>query len=171
MGLHYTYLTGANYESIDDHYNGWDPMFEDQMGGTLINKIFGMTNCQMYTLTTSLKPIEDVRVQFDATYAMMNKAIPTQNGNTLTQGVWLTNYPFDPRYQMSGGNKELGTELDLYVTYDYTEDVQFGLNTGVFFPGSAFHLGALPAVAVADAGEAQCDRIASQVIGSMKVTF
>jgi hypothetical protein len=32
-------------------------------------------------------------------------------------------------------SKGLGQEVDLVVLYDYTEDVQFGLNLGWFFPG------------------------------------
>ena len=53
--------------------------------------------------------------------------------------------------------KELGNEIDATLTYDYTEDVQLGLSAGAFIPGDAF--------------SGANDKTATQVIGSMKVTF
>ena len=32
----------------------------------------------------------------------------------------------------------LGKEIDLDLTYDYTEDVQIGTSLGFFFPGTVF---------------------------------
>ncbi len=60
-------------------------------------------------------------------------------------------------YTMVDGKKDLGNEYDLGLAYDYTADVQFGLNYGLFVPGKAFHAGNR--------------KSASQVVGSMKVTF
>ncbi|MBN2830680.1 MAG: hypothetical protein JXL82_00160, partial [Candidatus Omnitrophica bacterium] len=54
-------------------------------------------------------------------------------------------------------NKHLGNAIDITATYDYTEDVQLGLTAGWFAPGKAF--------------DTSNRRTASQVIGSMKVTF
>jgi hypothetical protein len=51
----------------------------------------------------------------------------------------------------------LGYELDLSGTYNYTEDVQFGLTLGYFKPGKAF-------------GEMN-RRTATQAVGSIKVIF
>ncbi len=53
--------------------------------------------------------------------------------------------------------KSLGNALDITATYDYTEDVQFGLTAGMFACGKAF--------------ASSNDRTATQVIGSMKVSF
>jgi hypothetical protein len=53
--------------------------------------------------------------------------------------------------------KFAGQEIDLTGTYDYTEDVQFKLLAGIFLPGSSF--------------TRNSDATASEVIGSMKVTF
>jgi len=50
----------------------------------------------------------------------------------------------------------LGNEVDLGVTYDYTEDVQFTLSGGAFMPGASFN---------------ENKETAKQLIGSMKVTF
>ncbi len=54
-------------------------------------------------------------------------------------------------------NMHLGDEVDLTLVYDYTEDVQFGLMAGVFFPGDAF------------AKEER--KAATEVIGSITVEF
>jgi hypothetical protein len=51
----------------------------------------------------------------------------------------------------------LGDEIDLKLTYDYSEDVQFGLEAGVFIPGDAF----------ANANDDE----AYEVIGSVSVSF
>jgi hypothetical protein len=61
-------------------------------------------------------------------------------------------------------NKHLGQEIDAKLTYDYTEDVQFGLLAGVFLPGAAF-------VDREDRTTSTGKSPASEVIGSMKVTF
>ena len=36
-------------------------------------------------------------------------------------------------------DKQIGNEIDGELIYDYTEDVQIGLNMGWFMPGDAFH--------------------------------
>lgn len=55
----------------------------------------------------------------------------------------------DPRY--------LGAEVDLELTWDYTEDVSFGLLTAWFFPGSHYY--------------DQSDSIVTDVVGTCKLSF
>ena len=62
-------------------------------------------------------------------------------------------------YYTMTDKKDIGNALDLTATYDYTEDVQLGLTFGYFNPGSAF------------SKSAGFKENATQVIGSMKVTF
>ncbi|MDP2937701.1 MAG: alginate export family protein, partial [Candidatus Omnitrophota bacterium] len=47
LGGSYTFLSGDKADSTNDHYRGWDSMFEDQNGGTIFNKIFALTNMQI----------------------------------------------------------------------------------------------------------------------------
>ncbi len=54
------------------------------------------------------------------------------------------------------GKNHLGDALDLTATYDYTEDVQFGLTAGWFIPGQAFAID---------------KRDATQLIASMNVLY
>jgi hypothetical protein len=126
-------------------------MYVDQAGGTLFNKILGYSNAQLFNVNGSIKPSDDVNVSLNYYYLMLNQTF------TGTNPVVLSGVPNDPTYIMKAGKRDLGHEVDLGLTYDYTEDVQFGLNGGAFIAGHAF----------ADANK----DTAKQVIGSMKVTF
>lgn len=66
---------------------------------------------------------------------------------------------------VSGSHRHAGDELDLSLTYDYTEDVQLGLVAGWFWPGD-YYKGENPNNR-ADAA----DTLATHLCGSMKVTF
>ena len=101
--------------------------------------------------------MEDLKVALSYYYLRLNK--PYYNANDAN----LTGVVGDPTYTMKDGKKNLGSEVDAILTYDYTEDVQLGLNMGWFFPGAAFNKGS---------DNATGNKLtASQVIGSMKVTF
>ncbi|MBU4346326.1 MAG: alginate export family protein [Candidatus Omnitrophica bacterium] len=154
LGASYTYLSGENYLSNSSTYRGWNSMFEDQAGGTLFNKILAFSNVQLFNVSTSLKPMDDVTLALNYYYLRLNQAYTSAQP---TAGVILSGVAGDPTFHMKSGEKALGSEIDLGITYDYTEDVQFGLNTGAFIPGSAF--------------TGDNDKTATQVIGSMKVTF
>ncbi len=151
LGVNYTYLSGDKYRSTSDNFKGWDPMYEDQAGGTLFNKILGFSNVQLFNVSGSLKPSDDVNFSLNYYYLMLNQPF------TGTNAVVLSGVPNDPTYLMNTDKHDLCHEVDLGVTYDYTEDVQFGLTGGAFVPGHAF----------ADANK----DTAKQVMGSMKVTF
>ncbi|MCK4326390.1 hypothetical protein KAW55_06505, partial [bacterium] len=64
---------------------------------------------------------------------------------------------------------DLGDELDITLTYDYTEDVQFGLCAAWFNPGGWFddlQQGGNDLTA-----NANRDETATQIVGSVKVSF
>ncbi|MFA4842655.1 MAG: alginate export family protein [Candidatus Omnitrophota bacterium] len=156
----YTYLSGDKPKTVNTQrkFHGWNPMFENQAGGTLFNKILGYSNAQLYNISGSLKPLEDVTLALAYYYIRLNKAYP----DDIT--AWnLTGIVGDPTYYMSD-EKNLGHEFDVKLTYDYTEDVQIGLNVGWFAPGTAFKND----FTTSRAGN---NETATQVIGSMKVTF
>lgn len=147
----YTYLSGDKYLNSGRTVHGWDPMFEDQNGGTIFNKIFKATNYQLINGGVSMKPMDDLKVSLDAYYLMLNRKYTDP-----ATGIYLSGNTNDPTYKMVG-KKALGWEWEAGVCYDYTEDVQFGLTGGIFMPGAAFS---------SDNRDA-----AKQVMGSMKVTF
>jgi len=156
LGVNYTLLSGDPYNSRDNKYRGWDPMFEDQSGGTLFNKIFAASNCQVLNVAGSLKPLEDVKLTLDYYYLRLIKAYRIELGSLIDR-MNLTGVFGDPTYAMKAGEKNAGNEIDASVIYDYTEDVQLGLSYAAFMPGNAF----------TDPNS----ETAQQVIGSMKVTF
>ena len=161
VALWYTYLSGDKNETSGTaagKFEGWDPMFEDQGGGTIYNAILGASNCHMWNLKGSLKPMDDLTAVIAWSHIRLVK------NYTDRQKVYLSGIATNPYYYMTE-KAHLGDEIDVVLTYDYTEDVQFGLNAGIFVPGDAFSNLSLGSVVEPN------NRNASQIIGSMKVTF
>lgn len=139
MGLIYSYFSGdANRDSntlstaAGKTYHAWDPMFENQVNGSIINALFPQSNAHNLDFSLTLKPsfLEDITVKADYIYLLLAKR------GTLTGTANMNDYDGDG-YTFQANKKELGHEFDLNITYDYTEDVQFGLLTGLFWPGNA----------------------------------
>ncbi|MDD5097134.1 MAG: alginate export family protein [Candidatus Omnitrophica bacterium] len=157
IGASYTYLSGEKSGSQSSQ-NSWDPMYYDQKLGNIAYALLDFRDLSVLNLRASCKPVEDVTVSVLYGYFDMAKA---------KQGNWMYSSPsrYDGSthyYEMTGApfmrenKKHLGDEIDATITYDYTEDVQFGLTGGIFLPGKAWNV------------EKQN---ATQLIGSMKVTF
>src|SRR3989338_9037406 len=141
---------------INDDYRAWDPMFENQAGGTIYNTLFDLTNAHILTFSGQVAPIEDVTLKGSwtsiwgdqeiasttANYASFTHRLPGTAAGTLTQQVVT--------------NKNVGTELDVDAMYDYTEDVQLGVSAGWFNPGDFFLI---------------ADETASQYLGKVNVRF
>jgi len=126
-------------------------MYYNEALNPIAYAILPFTNLQVINLRASIKPMEDVTVS--AKYGNYRFAKTIDN---------FTSAKFDSngnRYVIAcSGKKDAGNEIDLGVTYDYTEDVQIALNTGWFLAGGAIN----------DNGGT---RDATQLIGSMRVTF
>lgn len=136
---------GLIYLRVSDN---WNSMFEGLTAGDIINAILPLTDCQVIGATLMAKPMDDVTLNLGYTYASLLTPGPALTG-------WTTNTTV-PNLLMTD-KKALGNEVDLKLSYDYTEDVQLALAAGYFLPGKAFN---------------EVNRkSASQVIGSMKVTF
>jgi len=122
--------------------DNWNPMFEDVASADIANALFPATNCQIFGLTAIAYPMEDVSARVRfASHRLANEIPGLANS-------WAT-------YAMNSDKKSLGNEWDLHLMYDYTEDVQLGFKFGYFDTGKAF----------------MNREDATQVIGSMKVTF
>ncbi len=92
----------------------------------------GSTNVEFVQLQGSLKPMQDLLLSGAFTYLWNNESILGQGSN-------------------------IGSELDLQATYDYTEDVSFSVLAGWFFPGSYYANGE--------------NATAADLVSSVKVTF
>lgn len=160
----YGMLSGSKHQDgTKDSQRAWDPMFEDKSLNSVVNAIFPNTNTRYAGLIASCKPIEDVTLSGVYGYYWFDRKVA--NGAIAT--TYTIFGPLDgpagvavPTYS-ADSNKHMGQAVDLTGTYDYTEDVQFGLTWGVFFPGKGIDRTA----------GLKYDQAASQVIGSMKVTF
>ena len=159
FGVLYAYFSGedANWDPANSKANrGWDPMFENQSFGAVANALFPQSGVQLIGLNASMKPTDDVTAKLEYYFYKFtaNPGLPA-GGNTYVVPTYY--YSLLAPDAMKGTDRDAGQELDVTLTYDYTEDVQFNLLTGVFWPGGAF--------------TSENNKTASEVIGSMKVTF
>ncbi len=145
----YTFVSGDSNptdvlyssQASSNKFTGWSPMYEGQGGGKIYNALYNLTDSHIVELSTAFNPIEDVTAKFSWTGLWLDKSLDRQvggpqagngtiaasslpDGNTVAKNV--------------SSNLSLGNEFDAVFTYNYTEDVQFGLNMGWFFPGSAY---------------------------------
>ncbi|MCD6521372.1 alginate export family protein [Candidatus Calescamantes bacterium] len=143
INLCYTRMTGDKANT--DRIESFDPLYQDEKYGEIAYALLysgAAYNAKIFQAGLGFKPNEKV-------------------------GVDLTYYNFDEDQHVTGGsstdNRNLGKEWDLLISYDYTEDVQFGLCYAVFIPGKAI----TEALDDLDIDEAK----ASALLGTVKVTF
>jgi hypothetical protein len=142
----YSYFSGSKGNG-DKTARAWDPMFENQVFGDIADAQFPQSNVHLAGFIATAKPMDDVTLKgeyylywWDKRYGSL-QSVTTLRGDTV----------------IMKDNKFAGQELDMTATYDYTEDVQFSLMSGLFFPGTSF--------------SERTDNVASELIGTMKVTF
>lgn len=135
----YTYVSGERHTSEagnspigdDTRYTAWDPMFENQAGGTIYNTLFNLSNAHIVTLKASAKPIEDVTASVQMDNLWLDKNIEGGTIAVLGPDGSTTNLA-------STNNAYLGSELGLALAYAYTDDVTLGAKFNWFNPGEAF---------------------------------
>ncbi|MCK4809450.1 MAG: alginate export family protein [Candidatus Omnitrophica bacterium] len=133
---------GIDYTLISEN---WDPMYEGQTPANIANALFPNTNVAAAGLTLTAQPREDISLK-----------LRYVNLKLVEEIIGLGN-DYCAAYAINTDKKALGDEIDLAIAYDYTEDVQLGLNLDYFNPGSVF----------ADTN----DEAATQLLGTMKVSF
>ncbi len=141
FGATYVFMSGNDPKTLKDN-EAFDPLYaahEDY--GTIANKLgYNDSNLKAWKLVAGLKPTE--ALSLDLAYNIL-KLDETAASNI---------------------DDALGNELDAFLTYDYTEDVQFGLSAAWFNPGDYFK-GANKTV------NPNKDSTATQIIGSVTVSF
>jgi len=144
-------------------FTAWDPMFEGQGAGTIYNTLYTLSNMNILSLGASAAPLEDVTTTFTWTNLWAADSYGAYNPLALYQPDGGANlyYP-----ETKKDAKGLGNEYDVNVTYNYTEDVTFGVSLGWYVPGSVFG----STVSFAGAGGPNKD-IASQAIANLAVKF
>lgn len=161
VGLEYIFYSGEEKTSVGDStgnkWNSWDPIYRgkfdtairefqnvyyatamraDNAAVQALDQDSGATNQQQYIVKGTINPISHLKVDGRFAWFRMDEAQVVSSASR---------------------SKDLGSELDLSLTYDYTEDVSFGLLTAWFFPGK-YWLG----------GQ---DDIATDLVGTVKVAF
>ena len=137
----YTKVTGDTDTDLTDSnrtdYTGWDPFFEAQGGGRIYNALFNLTNMQIHELSLTTQPMEDVTAKLGITGIWLERDLK-MGTSTLPSVMYTSPDGVSRSYSVNPNEKYLGKELDLDLTYNYTEDVQFGASVGWFFPGGLF---------------------------------
>ncbi len=139
----FSYYSGQNIKDTTNNsetkYHAWDPMFNDQDLGTRIwRALFTYSDLETSELSFQVNPLEDVTAQVVWTDLFAPAGLSTAG---YASGLYQysaslpdLNSPTLAVTKKTG----LGNEVDGILTYNYTEDVTFGLNVGLFVPGDAF---------------------------------
>ncbi|PIQ89544.1 MAG: hypothetical protein COV72_02665 [Candidatus Omnitrophica bacterium CG11_big_fil_rev_8_21_14_0_20_42_13] len=167
LGIIYTHLSGENpydcsggiSEPDGAAWNGWDAMFENQATGTIWNKLLGYSNCDLINVTGSVKPdfIDDLTIFANWYHIRLDQQLSNSEA-----GLYILSGVAGGQTFKVSSDKHVGDEIDVNLVYDYTEDVQLGLNLGWFTPGDLFKS--------TDGNEVNM-KTATQAIASCKVTF
>jgi len=172
VGLEYIFYSGDSKDNPNSQsvgaYKGWDSMFRGKYDSA-IREWFGTyymsaqgydtflatgnnpedskTNQHQLIVMSSVQPTDSLTL--DARFLAFWQAERMTYDISGWQAVSATDFDKCTRY--------VGSELDLELTWDYTEDVSFGLMTAWFFPGSMYKKGSRD--------------VATDVVGSVKLSF
>ncbi|MEI8011153.1 MAG: alginate export family protein [Candidatus Omnitrophota bacterium] len=131
----YTYLTGekdpASIGVTANKSTAFQPLYENQNVGRIFDSLFTASNLSLVEASAEVTPIQDLTAKLSwYNVAKAQKAAITS-----------INQPTSAAGQAVGGStsKALGNEVDLDLSYAYTEDVKFGVSAGYFAPNKAFN--------------------------------
>jgi hypothetical protein len=138
----FTYVSGdknggSNYGAVPYKSSkidtAWDEFNKVQGAGTIYNTMFPLTNMYIYSLGAAVNPLEDVTasVTWSDLYAAQAYSSPYNQLFLMQPDGTGFNVP-------TSNKKSLGNETDINLTYNYTEDVTFGVSVGWFVPGDTF---------------------------------
>lgn len=175
IGAEYVFYSGQSAEKDFQgrDYHAWDRMFRGKVDSAIhewYNVFYttgmpttvdnGGTNLHQFILTGSIQPMDNLTL--DARYIKFRLH---ESGN-----IHGTNMA-----DMGTGNKDVGGEVDLELTYEYTEDVTFGLLSAWFWSGDYYIApegstrGPVPGAMVETTNKEKS--VASEVVATCKVSF
>jgi hypothetical protein len=172
VGVEYLYLSGEEPAQNGD-MDAWDPMYRGKTMGTIRDFL---ENFQ-----TTADPADTSGWTNQHTI----KASGSLDLGELVDGLSLDlaylHYWFDEE-PLAGADDEIGSEVNMKFTYDYTEDVQFVVDSACFITGdyyndkiragvlSPMYGGEISTRTQTGSGRVAND-VAISVVGSCKVTF
>ena len=164
VGLEYVLMSGDDASSNGVN-EGWNGLFRSPTYGViheyletyyqtaLIGDGNATNNLETFFISGGFAPMEDLKIDGKFYWFWLNEDII----NTTHGGS-----------QAIGG--DLGTELDVNVTYDYTEDVTFSLGLAWFFTGDVYD-SALTSNVAGATGQGEVNANATQAVAGVNVTF
>lgn len=150
VSLEYIFYSGEKdvldqTAATDENYNGWDMMYRGKFD-TAIREFQNV----FYSTTQASTPSFTNQHQILARMAVE----PT---DSLTFEALYGHFWLAEEVAANNTNTNLGDEIDLQLTWDYTEDVTFGLLSAWFIPGDHFQNGN--------------DDVATDLVGSVSLSF
>lgn len=138
LNLIYAYFSGDD-DITDENWNGWDPMYEDQTAGEIINIFFPNSNAHVVKIAGTMMPREDITLGLAYIWTKLAQKIDAQD-YAVRANAWSP--PVGPAtaniYNVDRNDSYLGSEINAWALYDYTEDVQIKLMGAWFIPGGFF---------------------------------
>jgi hypothetical protein len=164
VGLEYALTTGDDTNSTGT-FEGWNGLYWGSVYGVIRNDLetyyqtaligdgAASSNLRTFFISSGFAPMEDLRVdgQFFWFWSQEDIVNSTHGGSQLIGG-------------------DLGTELDLSVTYDHTDDVTLSLGLAWFFPGDVYSA-ALTDGTDGATGQGPVDTAAKQASVGISVAF
>jgi hypothetical protein len=156
IGLQYVFFSGDSGVASTSEYDAWNGLFRGPTYGDIRDwqEVFyetalavdqpAGTNQQHFAIYSSIMPLEDMKIDGFFYWFWTDEDI-ISGSTTLEQ--------------------DIGNELDLHVTYNYTEDVTFGTWLAWFWPGDLFDN------QIGGGTEGDTDATAFQTVSSVKVAF
>lgn len=169
LGVEYLYLSGEEAGQNGD-YEEWDQMYRGKVMGTIRDRL------------ENIAAIYDTNDNLDTsgwTNQHTIKAMGSLDLGELVDGLnldlaylhyWFVEEP------LPGANDDIGDEINMKLTYDYTEDVQFALDGAWFMPGDYYDRlskgsGIKGRARAQGATGRSANDNAVSIVGSCKVTF
>ncbi len=145
LTLEYVHFSGESNTAVStDEYNSWNLLYRGRFYTAYEDfreVVYGTTdaldqsaaqNSNMVQIKGAMKPLDDLLLEAAFSWFWLDEDVATRSD-------------------------EIGWELDLQATYDYTEDVSFGILAGWFVPGDFY--------------TSPGDDTAADIVSSVKVTF
>lgn len=151
FGFDYYFLSGG--DDYDDDENEWRQVFENHTYGE-IAEAYVLSNMHIFNFSVGLDNIADGKwaVALKYYYFLMDEeegstgqaSLPTA-GPGYYYGDYVAkasngSYPYAPSPYLTGEDDDFGHEIDLYVTYNFSESLVAKVVGGIFIPGDAIEV-------------------------------
>lgn len=163
LGVEYVFYSGSkpndNPATASGEYYGWDPMYRGKFDSA-IREFAGKFNFS--SRYPAYNDNNHAISAADASFTNQHQVIFLGSLQPIDSLLLKANYNLfwnQEKYILAVDKSKgfVGQEIDLQATWDYTEDVSFGLLLGWFFPGEVYY-------------DSRND-IATDLVGTVKVSF